>query len=250
MPELEPFAFAAIITGLFLGGVLKGATGAGLPIIALPVIASVTDIRFAVVLLAAPNFFSNAWQIAQYRKFAPDLSLYRNYALSGTIGAAIGTVFLAYLPLSVLSIIAVFIVWLYLLLRITKPDYRLPLETAQKWVIPVGLFGGSLQGAIGLSSPVSITFMHAIRLGREPFIFTMSVFFAVLSILQVPTQILLGLSSLKFAAISNLSLFPIIIGLYAGNQLGKKMNPRTFDLTIMGLLTAVSIKMIVDIFSA
>lgn len=246
MPELELFTLIVIIIGLFLGGMLKGATGAGLPIIALPVIAAVTDIRFAVVLLATPNFFSNAWQIVQYRKFAPDNTLCRNYAVSGAIGAAIGTLFLAYLPLFVLNIIAILIVWLYLALRIHKPDYQLPLPTAQRWVIPVGMFGGSLQGAIGLSAPVSITFIHAIRLGRENFIFTMSVFFAVMSILQVPAQIFLGLSSVKFALLSTLTLVPILIGLLVGNQIGRKLNPKTFDLTIIGLLVAVSIKMLFD----
>ena len=36
--------------GLFLGAVLKGATGAGLPIVAIPTIAGFYDVRVAVVL--------------------------------------------------------------------------------------------------------------------------------------------------------------------------------------------------------
>lgn len=249
MPDLSMFALIVIIAGLFLGGVLKGAAGAGLPVIALPVIASVTDIRFAVVLLAAPHLFTNAWQIVQYRQSAPENSLCFNYAGAGAIGAVIGTLFLAYLPLTLLSIVAVSVVLLYLLLRVMKPDFQLSLITAQRWVIPVGLLGGTLQGAIGLSSPVSITFLHATRLGRETFIYTISVFFAVMSVLQVPTQIYLGLSSVSFAALSTLTLLPILSGLYCGNRIGKRLSPKMFDITIIILLAAVSIKMLFDITS-
>ena len=248
MPELSMFALMVIITGLFLGGVLKGAAGAGLPVIALPVIASVTDIRFAVVLLAAPHLFTNGWQIVQYRQSAPDNNLCFHYAGAGAIGAVIGTLFLAYLPLTLLSIVAVSVVFLYLLLRVFKPDFQLSLKKAQKWVVPIGLLGGSLQGAIGLSSPVSITFLHAMQLGRETFIFTISVFFAVMSVLQVPTQIYLGISNVNIVAISTLTLLPILSGLYIGNRVARQLSPAMFDNIIIILLVAVSIKILVGIF--
>ena len=244
---MDLFAFIVLVSGLFLGGLIKGATGAGLPIVAIPVIASVFDIRFAVLLLAVPNFFTNAWQILQYRKSAPSNTLCIKFAIAGAIGAAAGTILLAYFPLPALSIMAVLVVISYVLLRLLKPDYQLPLETALTWVYPVGFFAGSLQGAIGLSSPVSITFLHALRLGRESFVFSVSVFFALLSVLQVPAQILLGLITVKYAALTILALFPIIVGLAIGDSIGKKLNPKTFDSIIMGLLILVCLKMIFDI---
>ena len=83
----DPLNVAILFVGLLLGGILKGATGAGLPIIGIPVIASVFDIRVAVILLALPNFFTNLWQIILYRQHNTEPVLTRNFAIAGGLGA-------------------------------------------------------------------------------------------------------------------------------------------------------------------
>ena len=50
------------IVGLALGGLLKGATGAGAPIIAVPLIAIYFDVQTAVTVFAVPNLAANVWQ--------------------------------------------------------------------------------------------------------------------------------------------------------------------------------------------
>ena len=49
-----------IIVGLAfaIGGVIKGATGAGAPLIAVPVMTSFFDIRFAVAVFVLPNLIT------------------------------------------------------------------------------------------------------------------------------------------------------------------------------------------------
>lgn len=245
----DPGSFALLCLGLMLGGVLKGATGAGLPVIAVPVIASVFDIRFAVILLVVPNFFTNLWQIIQYRCDNDEPVLTRNFAIAGAVGSGLGTLLLAYLPLAVLSLLAACTVVFYVLLRLLKPSFKLAIGTAKRWVYPVGVAAGSLQGALGISSPISITFLHSIRLRRETFIFTVSVFFAMMSVIQVPVQLWLGLTTVKFAFLSTLALLPILIGLPIGNWFGKRMNAAAFDITILCLLVILAIKMSLDAVS-
>ena len=46
---------------------MKGATGAGSPVIAIPVLAVFIDAKLAVALMAIPNLFSNLIQIHQYK---------------------------------------------------------------------------------------------------------------------------------------------------------------------------------------
>ena len=55
------FAFA-------LGGIVKGATGAGSPIVAIPVLTIFFDAKLAVAVMAVPNLFSNIYQIKQFKK--------------------------------------------------------------------------------------------------------------------------------------------------------------------------------------
>ena len=242
----DPTSLAILCVGLILGGMIKGATGAGLPIIAVPFIASVFDIRVAVILLVVPNFFTNIWQMVKYRPHNTEPELAARFALYGAAGAIIGTSLLAVAPTTGLSLLAAFTVIFYVGLRLVKPSFKLPLETAKRRVNLVGVVAGSLQGAIGLSGPVSITFLHSIHIGRETFIYTISVFFAMMSVIQVPVQLVLGLATVKLFLLSTLALIPITIGLFVGHWLGKKMNSAHFDRTILCLLILLALKMFRD----
>lgn len=235
-----------IFIGLLLGGILKGATGAGLPIIAVPAIAAFHDVRLAVVLLVIPNFFTNIWQIKKYAKHNIHPGFTRNFAVAGIVGAGIGTALLAALPLALLSLLISFIVFLYIVLRLLRPGFSLSIETAKQFVFLSGTSAGILQGAVGLSSPITITFLHAINLPRASFILTSSTFFAGMCIIQLPMQILLGLMTWHLAFWSVLALIPIIIGLPMGEWVGKKLDQQTFNKIILVMLTVLGCKMFID----
>ncbi|MEM8665280.1 MAG: TSUP family transporter, partial [Pseudomonadota bacterium] len=53
--------------GLAIGGVLKGATGAGAPLLAVPILAVLYDVPFAVAVLTFPSLLTNAWQAWRFR---------------------------------------------------------------------------------------------------------------------------------------------------------------------------------------
>ena len=66
--QLINLDFATILILFFafaLGGIVKGATGAGSPIIAIPVLTIFFDAKLAVAVMAVPNLFSNIYQIKQ-----------------------------------------------------------------------------------------------------------------------------------------------------------------------------------------
>jgi uncharacterized membrane protein YfcA len=52
----------------FTGGILKGATGAGAPIIAIPILTFLFDVPTAVASFTLPNLLSNLWQGWHFRK--------------------------------------------------------------------------------------------------------------------------------------------------------------------------------------
>jgi len=234
--------------GLFLGAVLKGATGAGLPVIAIPTIAAVYDVRVAVVLLVIPNFVTNVWQIRKYHEHNLKNTFARNFALAGIAGAGIGTLLLAYLPLVLLNIIIAVVVFTYIALRLLRPEFHLSTSVMQKWELIAGASAGVLQGAVGLSSPITITFLHACRLPRLTFIYIASLFFAGMCLIQLPLQSALGLITWDMVLLSLLALIPIFVGLPIGERVGRTLSTAFFDRTILVLLAVLGIKMLVDAF--
>ena len=65
-----------------LGGTLKGAIGAGSPIIAVPILSMLYGVPFAVSVFVLPNLVSNLWQGWQFRKNLLSLKFVLIFALA------------------------------------------------------------------------------------------------------------------------------------------------------------------------
>ena len=79
-----------VCVALILGGILKGATGAGAPVIAVPVIAIYFDVPTAVAVMVLPNFTTNLIQSWKYRAHLPEGRfpwLYAGGAVAGRGGS-------------------------------------------------------------------------------------------------------------------------------------------------------------------
>ena len=88
----DPLIIIAILVAFSLGGILKGATGAGAPIITIPVIAAFYDVRIAVIIMVIPNLLTNIGQLYQFRKTILPKFFTLSFAIGGGIGAFLGTI--------------------------------------------------------------------------------------------------------------------------------------------------------------
>lgn len=244
MLGLDPIAIAAIFAAFALGGLLKGATGAGTPVVAIPVMAAFLDVRLAVVLMVLPNFVTNLWQLVQYWDHLLRPGFWWKHAIAGFFGASVGTLLLAVLPMKLLLTLVAVAVVAYIALRLSRPDLRLPKSAADKLVVPAGLLGGVLQGAAGISAPVSVSFLNAMRLERPVFISTISVFFWAMTVAQLPTQYATGLMTLQLLLLSILALIPLLIFMPVGAWAARRMSAQRFDQLVLALLSVLAIRLI------
>jgi len=238
------WGLAAIALAMILGGILKGATGAGIPIIAVPVIAAVYDVKIAVAVMVLPNLISNVWQIYKFRNNSTDAGFCWQLAIFGAIGAGIGTIALAELPSSFLNLCMAGIIVAYILLRVLKPNVQPSMASAMKAVAVVSVVGGVLQGAVGVSAPIAVTFLNAMKLARPAFIFTVSVFFASMAFVQIPTQIYYGLLTRDIATLGLLAFIPMFAALPVGDWIGRRISPKVFDALILTFLSILAIRLI------
>ncbi|WP_299654974.1 sulfite exporter TauE/SafE family protein [uncultured Jannaschia sp.] len=229
-------------TALALGGVLKGATGAGAPLLAVPVLAMLYDIRLAVALFTFPSLVPNIWQGWAYRHNLPPSALVFGFALGGAVGAGVGTAMLVSLSPDLLMLGVAVAVLIYVTFRLAQPDWALDMRVAVRLAVPMGLAGGVLQGATGLSAPVSITFMNAIRMERRAFIAAIAVFFAVMAVIQIPLLVAWGVLTPMRAVLSAGALLPLMGAMPLGAALASRMSPAAFDRIILGLLTLISVR--------
>ena len=79
-----------IVAALALGGLLKGVTGVGLPLIAVPVMAGFLGVERAVISMVIPSLVLNAYQVWTHRDQASHVPEWPRLLLAGVPGAAFG----------------------------------------------------------------------------------------------------------------------------------------------------------------
>jgi uncharacterized membrane protein YfcA len=239
-----PMPLLAIALAVTIGGILKGATGAGAPVLAVPVIAAFYDVRVAVAVMVLPSLMTNLVQMKKYRahRIAPGFA--RNMAVGGALGAAVGTILLVQVSISALKATMAALIVMYILLRFARPNLKLSISVGRLCAMPAGFLAGVLQGAVGISAPVSLTFLNAMRLERDAFIFTVSVFFASMSATQFVAQVHFGIMTLEMALLGLVALIPLVGAMPIGHWLGRRFDARTFDVAILAFLGVLAMRLI------
>ena len=240
----DPLIIIAILVAFSLGGILKGATGAGAPIITIPVIAAFYDVRIAVIIMVIPNLLTNIGQLYQFRKTILPKFFTLSFAIGGGIGAFLGTILLVNLSIKILTLSVAFIVIVYILLKLLVPSWKLTYEKAKKLVFLMGGFGGVLQGTAGLSAPISITFLNSMKLERNQFIPTISVYFGVMSIFQMPTLYYYNFLNLEIILVSCISTLVLLSFMPIGSWIAKSVSKESFDKITLILLGFIAFRII------
>jgi uncharacterized membrane protein YfcA len=235
-----------ITAAMALGAFIKGATGAGLPQIAIPVMATFLGVEAAVVIMAIPGVLTNTWLLWNYRNRFRDTRDLPALLGTGIVGSIVGTMLLQTLDEDVLSFFVAGMIALYATLFFAHPNFRLSPNVTRYTSPPVGLASGLLQGATGISGPVVGTYLHSYRLPKEVFVLSISTVFQVFALVQTATLVGVGLYSAERVALSVLSLIPIMAMLRLGALFTNRLSRRTFDLVVLALLVASAMKLVYD----
>lgn len=238
---------AAAIMGLALaaGAVVKGATGMGLPLVALPVLTSVFGLQHAVGLMTIPLIVTNAWQVWRFRAASGHdrLAFIPLFLVGGAVGIGIGTWALTALPERILTLALGVILLSYVALRLATPHWSLGPAAARRLGPLAGAGGGILQGATGISAPIGVTFIHAMALDRDAHVFAVSAMFLLFATVQLPALWVAGVMRPDWMVQGLLALVPILLFMPLGQWLGGKLSRKAFDRMILIFLGAIGLKM-------
>jgi uncharacterized membrane protein YfcA len=233
-----------IVAAIAVGAFVKGATGGGLPLIAIPVMAVFLGVERSVVVMAIPGVVANTWMIWTHRE---TVSQTRDLpVLVGTciVGAVAGTLLLESLPARVLSAILAAVIGAYIVLAILKPGYVFSPRFTRVASPPVGIVAGGMQGATGISGPLLSTYLHGYGLPPRAYVFSLSVLFFVSAFVQVIALAAVGLYTEARLWESALALVPIALALPLGTRAARRLSPLAFQRVVLVLLAASAITLV------
>ncbi|QBI21486.1 sulfite exporter TauE/SafE family protein [Egibacter rhizosphaerae] len=235
-----------VVVAMLLGAVVKGAVGAGLPTIAIPVMAGFIGVVDAVVIMAIPTVVTNTWLVARHRRALDQTRDLPVLLVTGGIGVVLGAWILDRVAPAWLMFTLAAVIVLYAAVFLTRPTFEISPDTSRLLAPPMGSAAGLLQGATGMSGALLTTYTHALRLPRPAFMVQLVTQIQVFTVVQVASFALLGLYDTERLLGSLLAIVPALVGLPLGMRLGTRLPPRPFELLVLVVLGGMAIKLVVD----
>ena len=247
--EFQLSAVFVMVLALGAGAVVKGATGMGLPLVALPVLTTFFGLQHAVGLMCVPLIFTNAWQVWRFRAAARDdrMAFLPFFLVGGAIGIVLGTWALTSLPERALILTLGIILLCYVVLKLAAPHFVVGPALARRAGPLFGMGGGILQGATGISAPIGVTFIHAMNLERDAHVFAVSAMFLLFSLVQLPALWAAGVMQPEWMLQGLLALIPIVIFMPVGQWISGKLSRKAFDRMILIFLAVIGLTMVLGL---
>lgn len=242
---LQPAQLLAAAAIAFAAGIVKGTTGFGFPILAVPMIALFAGSRAAVILVTLPVLVTNVAFLLRRGLDRPLLRRFAPLLLAMVPTTVLGGLLLGRANASALSVVVGVVSVAFALISATR--LALPVSPRAEPVVSVvlGAAGGLLYGTTSISGPFFITYLTALGLEKWAFIYALTLFFSVGNVMQVGTYAASGLYAGNVLLGSLLLCPAALLGQALGLRLMHILEPATFRRVVTGLVLLAGANLIV-----
>ena len=247
MPDPGPAVLLVAALGFFGGGLVKGITGMGLPLVAVPVVALVLDLRDALPLMTASVVLSNVWQVAEAGNVRAAGARFWSIAAAIAGGTWLGVALISAANSRLLEGILGAVVILFVAASLLRWAPVVP-KRAEAWLNPlVGAVTGTVGGLTSIFSPPLAIYLLALRIGREEFISVMGITMLAGSLSFTLALSGYGLLGGQEVVGSLLALLPATAGLALGGWVRRRISVALFQRIVMLLLLVIGLKHLVGV---
>lgn len=234
----DPVVLLIAMAAYFIGGILKGAMGFGLPILAIPVMTVTHSLPVALSVAILPTVLTNILQLWTFRAHR-EVPFLPKFLVLGAAGLCLGAVILSRINNAYIEIVLGVLVLTYLISQL-RPA-RAPQGGRPELAPYYGFLAGMVHGSTGLSGLVGPPYMHSLNLARPTFVFATGSMFTLFSLMQAPVLYSLGMFHNEALLIS-IAILPLAIaGLYLGGVIGARMQSETFSRLVLAVLGVTAI---------
>jgi uncharacterized membrane protein YfcA len=230
-------ALSAII---FTASIVRGFTGFGLALVAVPLIQFIIPVTDTAVFIAIINMIFSLIYYRRSRELVREQPLGRMALFTG-IGVAAGTLILKYINPAYIQIGWGLLIIIIVLALARGFNFRISSDASAMTFS--GLFGGLLAGATGITGPPVAIILSAMKTPKEKFNAVISVFILFAVSYALLFYLISGLVHPETALLALCSVPALIAGLRTGDILVSRISQKTFTnvvyivLIIMGIIT-------------
>ncbi|WP_035480200.1 sulfite exporter TauE/SafE family protein [Aliagarivorans marinus] len=237
-PELLFLASCALV--VIFAAFVHGSVGLGFPMIATPLLASLSDLPTAIMLTLLPTTAVNLMSIASEGRILAALRRYWLLALMSLVGSAIGTQILIASQSDIFKLLLAVSILSYLALD----RFKLSMPWIAKHPGPArilcGLLAGLLGGLTNVMAPVLIVYALESKLEKREFIQASNLCFLGGKLIQLCLFSLHGRYTGEVLGQSALLVVFVLIALNVGIRLRRRLSSEHYRPMLKGLLLVLA----------
>lgn len=228
----------------FLGGIVKGTLGVGLPLIVVPLLSLGLPTSLAISLMVVPVLASNAWQTYDSRASRGNMRRFAPLVISLMISMAATVSVTLALSASALNTMMAVAVLVAVTLMTVNSQFSLAGPKEKPVGVVVGALAGILGGVSSLTGPIIISYLMTLKLKREEFIGSVSVIYLFGAIPLYATLAFHGRLQWTHLVISTLAMAPIVMGMLIGKHLRGRIREEWFRRVLLLFLLGIALALV------
>lgn len=244
MDLFAPLPQIVVFAAYFLGNIVKGVSGFGAVLVAVPIMSMVVEPATAVALTSVSIVTSNIWQLWDSKHAAFALREFWTLLITLVPATVLGAQFLAVVDPRISGAVIGTMVVLFCL-SLAFPMRPQITARRRRYLDPiVGAAAGLVGGASVLTGTVLIAYLMAVNLKKDEFVGTIALMYLISSIPLYLTLSYFGRYDLPTLLISAGLIVPATIGLILGRRVRDRISQTTFQWIVAGLLFLIGLILI------
>lgn len=242
--SLTPLHIGLALFAFFMGGLGKGVSGFGMPMISISIMTIVLPVELALPLNAVTPLILNFWQAGPPKLVLANARWLWPVIIGLAVGTYLGTLLLTRLdPDVVLGVIGIAIL-VFCALSLT----RVMPSLAPRYARPVGFLVGTVAGVTGalttLQGAPLVMFLVALGLGHRDFVSALGLLFLVGSGILVIAFGSVGYLNATTAPWALIGVLPAGLGMWTGRKLAGRLDPIAFRRVVLVFLAVLAVNLL------
>jgi uncharacterized membrane protein YfcA len=237
LPANDIIALSLII---FIASLVRGFTGFGLALVAVPLIQFFLPVSDTAVFIALVNICFSLLYFRRSKRYIKGQPI-GTMALWTGAGVAAGTVILKFVNPAYIQLVWGVLILLIVIALIRGVNFGIRSERSAFRLS--GMLGGILAGATGITGPPVAIILSSVKTPKEKFSAVLSLFILFAVSFAFVFYYAAGLIHVRTLLLALTTIPAMLAGLYIGGRLVSRINQKTFTaviyvvLVIMGIIT-------------
>jgi len=243
--NIEYLTLIQVILIFFVGGLTKGLIGVGLPTVTLTFLSFIFDIKVSISIILLPVILTNLYQMIDGKYLKKIVSNTKFFQISAFIFIFPGFYFLLVFNSNTILIILAIILILNSILSLTKYEIQSKKVRSKYFQLFIGSTTGVVTGVTGIYTMPFIFLIQSMEYSKNQIIQLMGLTFFIFACTQFLLFSFNNLINIKILILSSIACIPILMGVYLGTILRKKISETLFKLLFNLMLVLMGILLII-----